>query len=411
MTRLLLLLPTTTYRTEAFVEAALRLGVELTVASERDSAFSQREPTGLLTLDFQQPERAADIVAEFAARTPIDAVVGIDDDTAFVAAVVSRALGLPHNPVHAMDAARDKHLQRRTLRDHRVPVPDFVLRTIDEPPAAVADETRYPCVLKPTTLAASRGVIRADDPSEFLAAHGRLANILTQPDVQERGPRAQHYLVESYVPGQEFALEGLLVGGQLHVLALFDKPDPLAGPFFEETIYVTPSRAPEAVQRTLVVCANAATAALGLHRGPVHIELRHNATGPWLIELAARPIGGKCGQVLRFGDGGERSLEELVIGQAVEQLAHVPARAHGAAGVMMIPKPGPGVFRAVKGIEKANGVPHVTGVVITAHRGQRLVPLPDESGYLGFIFARCQDPADAEAALRAAHAYLEFEIA
>ncbi len=392
--RLLLLLPTTTYRTAAFVEAARRLGVALTVASDQPSTFESSQPAGLLTLDFAHLDRAAEQAAVFAREHPIAGVVGVDDDTAVLAAVIVERLSaageLKGNPVTAALAARDKHRQRVLLAEHGVPAPAFELHALEEDPAGLAHRVRYPCVLKPLRLSASRGVMRADDATGFVSAFRRLKAILEQPDVAACGEPARHFLVEDFVPGVEVALEGLVADGCLRVLALFDKPDPLDGPFFEETIYVTPSRLPERAERAIAACAQAAVTALGIMEGPVHAELRHNDRGAWLIELAARPIGGRCGAVLRFETRVEREQR--------------------AAGVMMIPVPGPGggVLREVRGVAEARAVPLVEDVAITAHRGQTLVPWPEGSRYPGFIFARGETPEAVEAALRMAHRRLQF---
>ncbi len=391
------------------MEATRRLGVELTVASELPSTFEGAQPAGLVTLDFQQPDRAAAQARAFAAERPIAAVVGVDDDTAILAATIATALGLAANPVPAALAARDKHEQRRVLERAGVPVPQFALRRIDEDPAALARVVTYPCVLKPLRLSASRGVIRADDPRGFAAAFRRLKAILEQPDVAACGEPARWFLVEAFVPGPELALEGLLVDGRLHVLALFDKPDPLDGPFFEETIYVTPSRLPAGAQRAIAQCAQAATEALGLVRGPVHAELRYPERGPYLIELAARPIGGRCSAALRFGAEG-MSLEELILRQALGREIPSFERERQAAGVMMLPVPGAGMVREVRGVAEARAVPLVEDVVITAHRGERLIPLPEGSRYPGFLFARGATPEEVEAALRAAHRRLHFVL-
>jgi biotin carboxylase len=407
--RLLLLLPTTTYRTAAFVEAARRLGVELTVASERPSTFEGAQPTALLTLDFAAPERAAQQAAEFARRHPVAGVVGVDDDTAVVAAAIAGRLGLTGNPVAAALAARDKHLQRLELARHGVPVPRFELHGLREDVTDLAARLRYPCVLKPLRLSASRGVIRADDPAGFAAALQRLRRILEQPDVAGCGEWASQVLVEEFIPGPEVALEGFVVGGRLRVLALFDKPDPLEGPFFEETIYTTPSRLPERAQAALGACARDAVTALGLREGPVHGELRWNERGPWLIELAARSIGGRCSAALRF-EPGETSLEELIVRHALGMPLPSLERERHASGVMMIPVPGAGVLREVRGIAAARTVPLIEDVVITAHPGQALVPWPEGWRYPGFIFARGETPEAVEAALRTAHRRLAFVI-
>jgi len=411
-----LLLPSTTYRATAFVEAARRLEVSLSVASERPSAFEQAQPAGLLTLDFADPAHAAAQAAAFARTHPLAGVVGVDDDTAVVAAAVAERLALRGNPVAAALAARDKQRQRELLAGAAVPVPRFTPCASDADPVELARRFEYPCVLKPLRLSASRGVIRADDAPGFVAAFRRLGAILAEPEVAACGEPARRVLVEEFVSGPEFALEGLLVGGRLTALALFDKPDPLDGPFFEETIYVTPSRLAPAPQRELVATAQAATAALGLREGPVHAELRYNARGPWLIELAARPIGGRCSAALRFesgeagGEKREASLEELVMRHALGMELPTLERESQASGVMMIPVPGSGELREVRGVDQARAVPLVEDVAITAHRGQRLVPLPEGARYPGFIFARGPTPGAVEAALREAHRRLQFVL-
>ena len=428
--RLLLLLPTATYRTAAFVEAARRVGVDLTVASERPSTFQDANPGGLLTLDLSDPDRAAAEALAFAQEHPLQGVVGVDDDTAVVAAAIAGTLGLRGNGVAAARVARDKHEQRTLLAAAGVPVPRFTRYGVDDDPRRLAAGVSYPCVLKPLRLAASRGVIRADTPEAFVAAFERVKRILEDAGYGMRDARcvgaeasripdlaSRSLLVEDFIPGREYALEGLLVAGELHTLALFDKPDPLDGPYFEETIYVTPSRLPADGRRAVAVCAARAVAALGLREGPVHAELRVNANGPWLIELAARPIGGRCSAALRFeigetgkGKGETLSLEEVVIRHALGMDLPALEREQRASGVMMIPVPGAGVLREVRGVDAARRGPLVEEVVITAHPGQELVPWPEGARYPGFIFARGGTPDAVEAALRAAHARLHFVL-
>ena len=428
--RLLLLLPTATYRTAAFVEAARRLGVELTVASERPSTFQDANPGGLVTLDLSDPDRAAAQARAFGREHPLQGVVGVDDDTAVVAAAIADRLGLRGNAVVAARAARDKHEQRTLLAAAGVPVPRFTLYRVDDDARQLAAGVSYPCVLKPLRLAASRGVIRADTPEAFVAAFERVRRILERAGSEMRDasvstdlasriphPASGSILVEDFVPGPEVALEGLLVAGQLQVLALFDKPDPLDGPYFEETIYVTPSRLPADAQRAVAACAERAAAALGLREGPVHAELRVNSRGPWLIELAARPIGGRCSRALRFeirergkGKGETFSLEEIVIRHALGMELPVLERERQASGVMMIPVPGAGVLREVRGVDAARAVPLVEEVAIVAHPGQVLVPWPEGARYPGFIFARGASPKAVETALRTAHRQLQFVL-
>jgi biotin carboxylase len=407
--RVLLLLPTTTYRAPDFLEAAKSLGVEITVASDESSTLESVNPEGLLTLDFRDPEGAARRAVEFARTRAIAAVVGVDEDTSVVAAAIAKALGLPSNPPEAAAATRDKATLRRLLDASGVPTPRSRVFPIDAGSEIPSREVAYPCVLKPTFLAASRGVIRADGPASFRSAWARIAAILAQPDVARKGgPSAREILVEEYVPGAEVAVEGLLTAGALEVLAIFDKPDPLEGPFFEETIYVTPSRLPDATCDRIAAVTSAGCRALGLRHGPVHAELRLAKGGPSLIELAARSIGGLCSRTLKFGAG--ISLEELILRHALKLDRQPPARDPRAAGVMMIPIPRGGRLEGVRGVDEAKAVRDVEDVVISAHIGQTLVPLPEGSRYLGFLFSRAETPARAEAALREAHRQLVFDI-
>lgn len=400
--------------------AARRLGIELTVASELPSAFEAARPADLLTLDFQNPDRAAGQAQEFARATPIHGVLGVDDDTVVVAATIAGALSLVGNPVRAARAARDKHEQRVLLRAASVAVPRFELHRLDEDHAALARHGSYPCVVKPLRLAASRGVIRADSPAELVRAIERLERILVEPGVAACGEPARQFLVEEFVPGMEYALEGLVVKGRLHVLTIFDKPDPLDGPFFEETIYVTPTRLSPRERGAVEDVTRRAAEVLGLREGPVHAEVRVNERGAWLIEMAARSIGGRCSAVLRFGARGSglgtratdglASLEEIVIRHALGMELPSLEREPVAAGVMMIPVHRAGVLREVRGVNEARAVPLVEDVVITAHPGERLVPWPEGSRYPGFIFARGETPALVEGSLREAHRLLKFVI-
>ncbi|HKB08787.1 MAG TPA: ATP-grasp domain-containing protein [Candidatus Polarisedimenticolia bacterium] len=404
-----MLLPTTTYRAHDFIEAATKLGAETVVGSDQSQALQDLQPTRGLTIELRDPVKSADQIAAFAARHPLSAVIPTDDETAVVAAVASARLGLPHNPPGAAHAARRKDELRRLLEAAGVRTPRHAAIGVGVDPAAAARGQVYPVVLKPTFLAASRGVIRADTPDQFTTAFRRIESLLARPDVQERGgDDARRILVEQFVPGLEVAVEGLLTRGELRVLAIFDKPDPLDGPYFEETIYVTPSRLEAAAQRAVTATTVDAARALGLREGPIHAELRLNDRGPWLIELAARSIGGLCSRVLRFGTG--LSLEEVILEHALGRDVSDLQREPRPAGVMMIPIPRAGVLRGVSGVREARAVAGIDDVTISATLGRPLVPLPEGASYLGFIFARADMPAAVEAALREAHGRLRFDI-
>ena len=410
---LLLLVPTRSYREGDFLAAAHRLGVDVIVGSDLCHTVEERvgAPEGHVSLDYRRPDRAANVIVALAHERPIAGVVPGDDGTAVMAAIAAEQLGLPHNPPDAARRAGAKHLQRAVLRAAGVPVPPFALHTLAEGSEHAAATSPYPCVLKPVGLSGSRGVIRADDPASFAAAFRRIQGILRRARSERKAQpegAGEAILVEGFVPGPEVALEGLLRDGELEVLALFDKPDPLDGPFFEETLYITPSRHPTAMQAAAAEAVARGCAALGLVEGPVHAELRLSPAGPVVLEIAARSIGGLCSRTLRFGAG--MALEELVIAHAVGLPLERLRRESGAAGVMMLPIPRPGVLRAVEGLAEAKAVPLVEDVVVTVPLGREVTPLPEGDAYLGFAFARGDAPAEVEGALRAAQARLRFDI-
>ena len=409
MPRLLLLLPTRTYRAHDFMEAAERLGVDVVVGSERKQALADLVPGKTLALDVYDPKAATRTIVAFAQDYPLDGVLAVDDDTTILGAMASEALGLPHNRIPAVAATRNKHRLRLLLSQAGLLSPPFSLFDIHDDPVQVAQQVPFPCVVKPLCLSASRGVMRANNPDQFVSAFQRLRSLLQSPDVVERrDPLARQILVEGYIPGVEVALEGLLVKGELTVLALFDKPDPLDGPYFEESLYITPSRLPEAVQQRIAQCTARAARAIGLETGPVHAELRVNDHGAWLIEMAARSIGGLCSRTLRFGTG--MSLEEILLLQVMGADVGQYNRDRLAAGVMMLPIPHHGILRAVHGQQAAVQVPNIESLDITMPLGQEVIPLPEGAQYLGFLFARAETPERVEAALREAHQCLAFVI-
>jgi biotin carboxylase len=399
--RLLLIGATTGYQTRSFAEAAERLGFDLILATDRCHVLDDPWGDRALPLRFEDPEGAARVIAT---QARVDGIVAVGDRPAYLAALAAARLGIRYNSVAAVAACRNKFLARERFRAAGLLVPEYYRVALTEDHAKTAFEARYPCVLKPLGLSASRGVIRANNSAEFIAAFRRIEALLRDPDIARmREPEDQFVQVESFIEGREFALEGIISGGRLRVLALFDKPDPLNGPFFEETIYVTPSRENDDVQQQMISTTARAVEAIGLTEGPVHAEMRVNSRGVWMLEVAARPIGGLCARVLP-------GLDELILRHAAGEDVSVVSFTKEAAGVMMIPIPREGVYVDVEGQEKARAMPLIDDVIVTVKQGQKLIPLPEGSSYLGFIFARGSSPDAVEQALRSAHEQLRFEI-
>ena len=418
--RVLLLSHTTGYQLRAFNDAAERLGFELLFATDRCHRLDDPWQDRAVAVRFHDIDASVAAIVKRARESPVDGVMAVGDQPVPLAARAAEALGIRwHTPAGAA-ASIDKRRSRAALAAAGLPSPRFTTLHIEDggdgpaPQAPPESGLDFPMVLKPLGLSGSRGVIRADNADAFAAASARIAALLARPQIRAaRSGLEDAILVEEYIPGREFAIEGALTDGTLTVFAIFDKPDPLEGPFFEETIYVTPSRVPETLQQRMAACVQEAAVALGLRHGPVHAECRVAADEEvYVLEVAARPIGGICSRVLTFSrrGGGEHSLEEVLLHHAVGRPIHDYSREARAAAVMMIPIGQRGMFKGVSGDEEARRVPGVTDVTITAKPGQLLEPLPEAGSYLGFIFSRGVLPADAEASVREAHRRLQFAI-
>ena len=437
MKRVLLVATTTGYQIRSFGEAAERTGVQLVFVSDRCDQLENPWSDGAIPVRFHDEVRSVAAVIAACRDAPPDGIVAVGDRPAVLAARLACTFGLAGHPPEAASISRNKLATRQALQAAGLPTPWFTSLAVDGDAEALAGRVMYPAVVKPLALSGSRGVVRVDDAGELLAAFDRLRRLLQTQDVRiERDEAHGQILVEGFIPGAEYAIEGLLHQGALRVLAMFDKPDPLDGPFFEETIYRTPSMAAAEIQQRIVAAVAAACAALGLHHGPVHAECRVSGDTVHVLEIAARPIGGLCSRALRFragiprapdfggglsdasaspgvqpsgGDDGV-SLEDVLLRHALGEDVSSYMREPSASGVMMIPIPQRGIYRRVEGVDEAEGVPGVEEVRITAKPDTMIVPLPEGKSYLGFIFARAVAPDAVDLALRDAHARLRFVI-
>jgi biotin carboxylase len=413
MKRVLLLATTTGYQTRMFSDAAEQLGVELIYATDRCDLLADPWRDGAIPVRYHEELQSVDAIVTALKNRPLNGLLVVGDRPTVLAALVARALRLPGNSPDAARAARDKRVARDRFRAAGMLGPSCFTVATSTDPESLLSRISFPVVVKPTALSGSRGVIRADDEKSFMEAYRRLQRLLVATDVRELRDNACGVIqIESYIPGVEYAVEGVLDHGRLNVLAIFDKPDPLNGPFFEETIYVTPSRANQQTQVSIVDAVQAAVDALGLHHGPIHAECRVNLRGVYVLEVAARPIGGLCAKALRFVDqaGNIFGLEALLLRHAIGGAPGEWRFVATGSAVMMIPIPRGGLYRRVHGVEVARAVGGVDDVRITAKPDQQLVPLPEGASYLGFIFARGATPEAAEQAVRVAHEQLSFEI-
>lgn len=403
--RLLLIAQPNSYRIAPFLRSAEQIGVDVLIASQGEFSLISEVHKGL-HLNFEHPERAIATIVQEHQHNPFSAVLGSDDSTVELAALSAQALGLIYNPPSAARVSRRKDLARDHLQAAGIPIPDHQLISLSQPLSTQNIKVSYPCVIKPINLSASRGVIRVNSTDELQIACNRVSAILK--DGPNNKFEKTHALLEHYIDGSEFAFEGFLDKGSLTTVAIFDKPDPLTGPYFEETIYVTPSRQSVTMQQAIRDRIEQACVAYGLTTGPIHAEIRINDEDIWILEIAARTIGGNCARVL---DGDRRyALEELSIKLALGQ--HVKLEQNqGARGVMMMPNPGRGILRRVEGINAARAVEHVTRVDVLAQTGHELIPLPEGNQYPGYIFAYAESPEQVIMALKTSCAKLNFVLA
>jgi hypothetical protein len=413
--RVLLLATTTGYQIRSFGDAARAVDASLSLATDRCDQLDDPWADQAIAVRFLDDRHTLDAAIASCVEGRPDAVLAVGDQPTILAAHLNAALGLPGNPPAAAARSRNKLQARHAFVSAGLPAPQFQAVSLHDDPARLAAETTYPAVIKPLALSGSRGVIRVNDPVEFVAAFRRLCSLMAAADIRlERDAAHDAALVETFIPGVEFAVEGVLTHGRLQAFAIFDKPDPLDGPYFEETIYVTPSRQPPSTQQRIVEAVAAAARALGLRHGPVHAECRVNEEGVYVLEVAARPIGGLCARSLRFkrpgGADALASLEEVLLRHALGEDVTGYTREAPASGVLMIPIPSRGILRGVLGVNEASRVAGVDSVHIAAKQDSLLIPLPEGRSYLGFIFAHGEETSDAEWALREAHSRLRFEI-
>lgn len=396
------IIPAEGYRVDDFIDAARRLGVRIVVATDAHHGLAEDMGAELIPIDFDRPADGARRIAAYPYE--LHAVIPIDDRGVEMAAGAAEFRDLAHNSPETAAVARDKAESRRRL-DGIVAQPKFELAEVESDVEEVVAGFDGPVVVKPLGLAGSMGVIRVDVPDRAPGVAARVRNIAAKHGFAPDGP----VLIESFVEGPEVAVEGLVTDGSWDTLAIFDKPDRLDGPYFAETHYVTPSRHPTISLSEIEQTAALAARALGIRQGPVHAELRLTSDGVVLIELAARSIGGLCGRALRFGLS-DTSLEEILIRNALGERVRGTRLAPGASGVTMIPVPRPGVFGGLSGVAEALATEHVTDVEVGRMIGREVMPLPEESTYLGFVFARADTPDAVERALRTATARLEVRI-
>ena len=382
----ILIIPSASYRSNAFMNAADKLDLKILVVTDNSQVFSDQFPDNIITMNFDHWTEKLDEISEWSDRFNLMAVIGVDEESILLAAIFSQYLGIEHNSIESVMRTTNKLLMRFELKKARMNCPWFRSFSIEKLPDDIIEEINFPCVIKPTFLSASQGVLRVNNEQEFKEGFQILTDLLSQKKIKKRGGEEANYImVEEYIPGNEVSIEGIVSQGKLKILAIFDKPEPLEGPTFEETIFVTPTTLSGSMQSSLYETAQQAMETLGIVKGPVHIEVRINSNGNYILECASRSIGGMCSKILEFQGG--MSLEELILRSSLGRNIEKSNLSDTAKGVMMMPIKNSGKLKEMRGVEEAISVDGITDLQITIKPGEMLDPLPKGDRYLGFLFA------------------------
>lgn len=398
---LLLIAPANSYRIAPYLKAALNLGLKVLVASNSKYSLVPEIALGV-TVDFNNQSEAQSLILKAIKDLRIQCVLATDDSCVSLSSHIAQHLGLAHNQPSATKLTSRKDLARKATQIAGRNTPEFNIINLHQA-SQFSRSINYPVVIKPLNLSASKGVIRANDPEQFIAACLTINTILSRSNVT--GFERDNVLVETYLEGPEFAIDGILIDGDFHLLAIFDKPEPLTGPYFEETYYLTPSQLTQSHQAALIEEVARSCDAYNLKQGPIHAEARITKNGIFLIELAARTIGGQCGQLIEFSL--QQKLEEVIIRGLCGEPPNLPPKPT-PAGVLMIPVETAGILKRVEGLTAAMQVEFIQDIEIHIQEGYELLPLPEGSSYLGFIFAQAPTQGQAFNALKKAHQMLRF---
>ncbi len=403
---LLLISQPNSYRIAPYINAAKRMGLNVLVASRGKYSLISEVYEGL-HIDLDDHETSLKLILKAARSRNIIGVLGSDDSTVELAAKAASALKLPHNPPEAAQLTIRKDLARAHLSLNQCTVPIHCLINLNDSLDRQTTGLPWPCVIKPLSSSASRGVMRVNNKQEFITACTRIKKIIADSATEfERN----HILIEEYIDGVEVAFEGYLQNGKLFTLVIFDKPEPLTGPYFEETIYVTPCTLSSETQQKITQRIAEACKAYGLTTGPIHAELRINESDAWILEVASRTIGGDCARSLDTNTNNNFNLEELVISLAINKPV-VTTPPKNARGVMMIPIKKAGILRRVEGLKSAREVKYIKQLDIIIREGNELIPLPEGNQYPGYIFAEAKTTRQVTQALKEAYQRLNFIVA
>ena len=382
----ILIIPSASYRTGPFMNAIRKLDLKVLVISDKSQVFSGKYPDNLIIINFNHWKDKSVEISKWAKNNGLKAVIGVDEESIVLAANLSNFLNVDHNSIESVLLTKNKYLMRTELKKTGLCSPWFKIFSIYESSNKIINEISFPCVIKPTFLSGSRGVMRVNTKKELSEGIKTLNELLSLDELRKRaGKQSDYIMIEEYIPGKEVAIEGIVSEGKLTMLAIFDKPELLEGPTFEETIIVTPSVLTKKIQYSLLETLQVVVKALGIVKGPVHAEARINRNGNYILECASRSIGGLCSKVLEFQGG--ISLEELILRSYLGRNIEKSKLIGNARGVMMMPTEKKGILKEIGGVKDALVVNGVTDLQITVKPGEKLQPLPKGDRYLGFIFA------------------------
>ena len=370
MKKLLLVIPENSYKSNDFVTSAEKLDLDFLVITDSQQVSGQFSDTVIIhsfdeELENDVKEKLQDVTH----------ILPVDHSALKFSAYLVDLLKAKGNNTKSINTAMNKFESRKIFNSiSEIKIQNAIVKKIEDIEIFINENGTS--VLKPIYGTASKSVIKVESFQENKAEVEKLMQDCSDQDL----------IIEEFVDGSEYALEGNLINSELNKIVIFDKPINYKEPYFEESIYIAPTEIPDKTQKEIVNLIGKACKKLGLENGPVHVEFKIHNKEIFIIEINPRMIGGLCSRCLSFGLF-KTSLEEIALHAFLNNELKSIDLLSNFVGVLMIPTPISGKFISINKNE-LESIPNVSGVEITVSENSNLLEPPFGDKYLGFVFSQ-----------------------
>ncbi len=370
MKKLLLVIPENSYKSNDFVVAAEKLGIDFLIITDSEQVSSKFSDTVIINkfdaeLNKNNLKKLKDVTH----------VLPVDHSALKFSGYLVDLLEVKGNKLESINLSMNKYESRKifnSLLD--IKVNNEIIKNIDDVNTFI--NKNGTSVLKPIYGTASKSVLKINNVEKNKEQIEKLMQDCFDQDL----------VIEEYIDGKEYALEGTIINSELKKIVIFDKPVEYKHPYFEESIYITPSELSSEAEKRVVSIVDKACKKIGLEDGPVHVEFKINENQIFIIEINPRMIGGLCSRCLSFGLF-KVSLEEIILHAFMNNELKNIELLNNYVGVLMIPTPKSGKFISINKEELEN-IPNISNVEITVPEGSDLLEPPYGDKYLGFAFSQ-----------------------